>query len=342
MPTAQVQLRRLAATDLAAFQAYRHDPEVGRWQGWLAQDDAAALLFLQQMAHAPLWQPGEWAQLGIQADSGGALLGDIGLCLRLEGGAHVEIGFSLARAAQGRGLATAAVRQAIELVFAQTAAQRVVASTDTQNVAAAALLRRLGFANIATLDAVFKGQPCQEQHYVRHRPGREKALLRAATEADAAAVAQVLFESRRVLMPFLPQVHSQAEMHQWVVTKLIPSGGVTLACIEGAVVGVLATSTVDGMHWIDQLYVAPAQVGAGIGSLLLQRALAAFAAGPASPLRLYTFQANLAARRFYERRGFVALAFSDGTQTEERCEDVLYEIANRHRLLPNLHGVSPR
>jgi RimJ/RimL family protein N-acetyltransferase len=300
---------------------------VARWQGWQPQDDTSARAFLAEMAHAPFWVPGQWFQLAVVqtgADTEpGQLMGDIGLCLRLEGGAHVEIGFSLARSAQGRGLGAAAVQQATQLVFAQTAAQRVVAITDTRNTPAARLLQRLGFAPTNTLDAVFNGLPCQEHHFVLHRPGHSRALLRQANASDAADVAAVLFESRQVLMPYLPQVHSQAEMQHWVATQLIPGGGVTLACIDAAVVAVLATSDSDGVRWIEQLYVAPAHVGAGIGSQLLNHALAAWV----GPVRLYTFQANLAARRFYEHRGFVAIAFGDGLNTEERCADVLYERA---------------
>ena len=47
-------LRRLHPDDLAAFQAYRTDPAVGRWQGWTAQSDAQALAFLTEMAAIPL------------------------------------------------------------------------------------------------------------------------------------------------------------------------------------------------------------------------------------------------------------------------------------------------
>jgi ribosomal protein S18 acetylase RimI-like enzyme len=45
-----------------------------------------------------------------------------------------------------------------------------------------------------------------------------------------------------------------------------------------------------------------------------------------TPIRLYTFQENVQARRFYERHGFVAIRFSDGSSNEERCPDVLYEL----------------
>jgi hypothetical protein len=44
-----------------------------------------------------------------------------------------------------------------------------------------------------------------------------------------------------------------------------------------------------------------------------------------SPVRLYTFQENTGARRFYERHGFVAIQFTNGETNEEHCPDVLYE-----------------
>jgi ribosomal protein S18 acetylase RimI-like enzyme len=44
------------------------------------------------------------------------------------------------------------------------------------------------------------------------------------------------------------------------------------------------------------------------------------------PVRLYTFAANTGARRFYERYGFVAIAYGDGSHNEERTPDVLYEL----------------
>lgn len=69
--------------------------------------------------------------------------------------------------------------------------------------------------------------------------------------------------------------------------------------------------------------VSPALVGCGIGSRLLSHALR----DVCKPVRLYTFQANLPARRFYERHHFRAVQFGDGQDNEERCPDALYERA---------------
>jgi GNAT superfamily N-acetyltransferase len=108
----------------------------------------------------------------------------------------------------------------------------------------------------------------------------------------------------------------------WVQQHLLPTGDVTVATLDGIVVGVVAVSRGDGYGWIDQMYVHPSLVGQGIGTRLLDHAMAVLP----RPIRLYTFQPNLGARRFYERHGFQAVAFSDGRDNEEHCPDVLYEL----------------
>ena len=77
-------------------------------------------------------------------------------------GDEVEIGFTLARAAHGRGLATAAVRAVVAMAFAQTSAQRVVGITDARNAASSRLLERVGLRLVATQHALFRGEACVE------------------------------------------------------------------------------------------------------------------------------------------------------------------------------------
>ncbi|HEY0857560.1 MAG TPA: GNAT family N-acetyltransferase [Albitalea sp.] len=166
-----VLLRRLAATDLAAFQAYRQDPEVGRYQGWTATDDTQAAGFLAQMNTAALLQPGAWSQIGIADVDSGELVGDIGLLLASDG-AQAEIGFSLARHAQRRGLGSAAVRAAIALVFQFTDARRIIGVTDARNLPSMRLLERVGMRQVESAPAMFRGEPCVELTYALARQGR--------------------------------------------------------------------------------------------------------------------------------------------------------------------------
>jgi GNAT superfamily N-acetyltransferase len=145
--------------------------------------------------------------------------------------------------------------------------------------------------------------------------------FRAATLADAGAVADVYLRSRRALVACAPLVHSDGAVREWVRRQLVPAGRTTVAVADGVVVGFLAVSTRTESSWIDQLYVLPAWVERGIGSRLLEVARSALP----PPIRLYTFQGNERARRIYERRGFQAIALGDGSANEEKCPDVLYE-----------------
>ncbi len=161
---AGVALRRLSASDLPAFQAYRTDADLGRFQSWSSMSEAQARTFLQEMNSVPLFRPGKWAQVGVAEPEGLALLGDVGLYLA-EDGSYAEIGFTLARHAQGRGLGTAAIRAAIQLVFEFTASERVLAVTDARNHASVALLERVGMHRQEERAVVFRAEPCIEYVY---------------------------------------------------------------------------------------------------------------------------------------------------------------------------------
>jgi GNAT superfamily N-acetyltransferase len=149
-------------------------------------------------------------------------------------------------------------------------------------------------------------------------------VLRPAASDDALEVVEVLIQSRAEYLPFVPSAHPPDDVRAWVASHLIPTHAVTVAEHQGEVVGVLATSRCEGTSWIDQLYVRPGWAGKGVGTTLLEHAHRQLA----RPIRLYSFQANLGARRFYERHGYVAIDFTDGGSNEERCPDVLYELAS--------------
>lgn len=167
--TPRLLLRRLVPTDLYDFQAYRTDPEVGRWQGWTATGDAAARAFLEQNAMRPLFVPGEWFQLGIaltQAGGPGPLIGDIGIGTDEADPTRAEIGFTLHADWQGRGFAAEAVAAARTLAFTHGGIRRLSGITDTRNTASIRLLERLGFRHERTAPAIFRGEPCEEHHFV--------------------------------------------------------------------------------------------------------------------------------------------------------------------------------
>ncbi len=152
-------------------------------------------------------------------------------------------------------------------------------------------------------------------------PSPPTLQLRQARPVDAARVAQCYLASRKAIQALAPLPHSDEDVQRWVRDELVPTGGVTVAIESGAVVGLIAVAKrIDG-EWIDQLYVHPSRFRRGIGSTLLQVALMRLQ----DTVRLYTFEDNQVARRFFERYGFKAVAFGDGSGNESGRPDVLYE-----------------
>ena len=157
-------LRPLRDGDLDDFLAYRNDPDVARFQYWEGVTPDEAIAFIRRNTGSSFGKPGQWRQIGIASAEDDRLIGDIGLFLR-DDGSSAELGFSLASAYQGRGLAREALTGLIDVLFGQPGLGRLEAVTDTRNASAMALLSRLGFRVDRTADAVFKGSPCREHTY---------------------------------------------------------------------------------------------------------------------------------------------------------------------------------
>ncbi|MCA8017629.1 GNAT family N-acetyltransferase [Burkholderia metallica] len=147
-------------------------------------------------------------------------------------------------------------------------------------------------------------------------------ILRRATPADAAELGDLYLRSRNTMASYAPLAHTEPEVRDWVANILIPSGGVIVAVDNDRLVGMAAYSVTDRVTWLDQLYVCPESTRRGIGTWLLE----AVKSQTDGTLQLYTFQMNRAAAAFYEKQGFIAVAYSDGTRNEERCPDVLYAL----------------
>lgn len=141
-----------------------------------------------------------------------------------------------------------------------------------------------------------------------------KVYLRPAINSDAAAIAKLM---RAALGSFdwMPVIHTPAEDLAFIRDIVLPRQQVTVAEAGCNVVGFIAVSG----DWVEQLYLDPDWTGQGIGSRLLTQATAALPV-----VKLHCFQSNTGARRFYERHGFRAEAFGDGTTNEEGLPDIFY------------------
>jgi GNAT superfamily N-acetyltransferase len=149
-------------------------------------------------------------------------------------------------------------------------------------------------------------------------PVRPAIEIRPATVEDATRIAEVWLASWRATFDFEP-AHPDEDVRRWVREELLVEAEDWVATDPSdgdSVIALLGLS--DTM--VEQLYVRPDRIGRGVGRALLELAKRRRPDG----LDLYCFAANDRARRFYERNGFEAVAFGDGSGNEERQPDVLY------------------
>jgi GNAT superfamily N-acetyltransferase len=140
--------------------------------------------------------------------------------------------------------------------------------------------------------------------------------IRAVEPSDARAIAD-LFLAARAGMTYLPRLHSEDETLAFIRDVVVGELEAWVLEEEGRVIGFAAMSD----EMLEHLYVDPAAQGRGVGSELLALAKRRRPAG----FRLWVFQKNGAARRFYERHHFVPVQLTDGAGNEEREPDALYE-----------------
>jgi putative acetyltransferase len=139
--------------------------------------------------------------------------------------------------------------------------------------------------------------------------------LRRLNAGDMPAAAIVHRKSFDARLPSLAGLHTPEEDRAYWSGHLFETHEIWGAERDEKLLGVIAFRR----DWVEQLYILPEAQGQGIGSGLLDIAKAAYA-----DLRLWTFQRNTDARRFYEARGFVAVEQTDGAGNEEKEPDVLY------------------
>jgi GNAT superfamily N-acetyltransferase len=142
--------------------------------------------------------------------------------------------------------------------------------------------------------------------------------LRRARTGEARSLARLWVRSRAAAVPSIPpSIHADDEVEQWFDDVILPTCDVWVAAESS---GEAVALMVLDREWIDQLYVDPEWTGKGIGTALLEHAKRLHP----SELRLWTFQSNVGARRFYEAHGFVGGATTSG-DNEEQKPDVCYE-----------------
>lgn len=170
--TERLLLRGHRRDDLDDLVGFHSDPAVTRFIPWpvRTREQTAEALELK-LTRAIAAAEGDWLVLAVEELATGRVIGEV-LLKRTDDADRIgEVGYAFATAAQGRGLASEAVRSILQLGFTTFGLQTIVARVETGNAASSRLLDRLGFE----LDA----QPEVEESgvellvYRRHPDSRE-------------------------------------------------------------------------------------------------------------------------------------------------------------------------
>ena len=134
-----------------------------------------------------------------------------------------------------------------------------------------------------------------------------------AIDEDATEISQILEDwaaSHREI-PLVHNVEERADYGCW----LLEHTSVTMIHNSSGVVGFLALEK----HIIQGLYIKKDFQGFGFG-----QAAIIFAQKQFEELRLWVFQSNIGAQKFYQRLGFQVVEKSDGEDNDYRLPDVFY------------------
>lgn len=138
--------------------------------------------------------------------------------------------------------------------------------------------------------------------------------LRRANVDDLPAIAELYQRVREAAVPAMPPlVHTPGDVVAWTRGWDLSVREVWVAETDH-LVGFLAMTG----SWLDDLYVDPAGQRDGVGSALLEVAMATHPQGFA----LWVFETNHPALAFYRRHGLVELERTDGSGNEERSPDI--------------------
>ncbi|MBC7810605.1 MAG: GNAT family N-acetyltransferase [Burkholderiales bacterium] len=141
--TERLLLREIVAADASDVLAFRGDAEVQRYNSEPLTQLHEALDFINTMHDG--FAAKQWILWGIVLVSENKVVGSCSVNDWNQSHNRAEIGYDLARAYWGRGIAAEAVRAIIDWTFVNLQVNRIEAQTITDNARSVRMLERLGF-----------------------------------------------------------------------------------------------------------------------------------------------------------------------------------------------------
>ena len=131
-------------SDLQSFLEYRNDPLVAQYQPWtLPITKKQAQTFIKEQIHSKLGVKGKWHQVAMELRENAAHIGECGIHTVLDG-RQVEIGITIARNYQNKGIGFEVLEKLFEYLFNLLHIHRITTLVDAQNKSSLRLMEKLG------------------------------------------------------------------------------------------------------------------------------------------------------------------------------------------------------
>ena len=165
LETSRFIIRRMIEDDVVGFHHYRSDNDIARYQSWsdYTLEDAQQFVNEQKDKHPNV--PGQWIQLTIALRENNQIIGDCAFTTEADQPACAQIGVTISKEYQKKGVATEALKALLNYLFLDLKKHRVIARVDIRNVGSKKLFERhLQFRQEALFveNEFFKGEWCSE------------------------------------------------------------------------------------------------------------------------------------------------------------------------------------
>jgi ribosomal protein S18 acetylase RimI-like enzyme len=140
---------------------------------------------------------------------------------------------------------------------------------------------------------------------------------RPLDSSDAGDIAKIHRRSIFWAVEKFPDLHTPTQDVDFFKSELSSSKGYAYLGSDGVIQGFILWR----QNWFNHLYLDPGVVRLGIGSDLLEFALAEI---EEPTIQLYTFQSNTGAVAFYLKHGFKIVRAGDGSGNDEGLPDYLF------------------
>ena len=160
LETERLWLREFISADWASVFEYQNDPRYLQYYSWTTRNRSDVEEFVRMFIEQQKDSPRTKYQLVVELKKESQLIGNCGIRIHSQAAKEADIGFEIAPAHWGQGIATEAASAMVAFGFAQLKVHRISSWCIAENIASSCVLEKLGLRQEGRLreNEYFKGR----------------------------------------------------------------------------------------------------------------------------------------------------------------------------------------